>query len=217
MASLRSSHQRRRLAIRFGTLLCLTGGLFSSGVDASTVSLVYDFEPPQFTLGELSPMLAKAASPGSTFRADFGDAAVAGEFGIAALVLNQLFSGNALVDITDPPSALTLSFNQPVTRLRVNFAVEESGRLELISALGSVVADSGPAGGSYEGGELELVAPSGVLAVQLSAFTDNGRPNLWAIDNLRLEVVPEPSAALLLIGAAWLAAGIRRHYSSTAR
>jgi hypothetical protein len=165
------------------------------------VTVIYDFESPQFTTGELTPMLERAPSPGSSFRTDFGEAAIAGAFSISPFVPNVLFTGQSLIGIAEPNAPLRLTFNQPVTRLQLSFAVEQSGRLELISPLGSIVEDSGPAGGPYEGGALVLLAPGGVFAVQLDAFTDDGRPNLWGLDNLRLEVVPEPSASFLAIGA----------------
>ena len=207
MESLRPLDWRIHLpAIRL-FIAFVAGWASLANVGATTV--LYNFEPPQFTEGEVTPMPARAPSPDSSFRTDFGNAAIVGEFAISAFIPNSLFTGQSLINVMEPPSALRLTFNRPVSRLQLAFAVEQSGRLELITSLGSIVQDSRPAGGQYEGGELVLLAPSGVVAVQLSAFTDDGRPNLLAIDNLRLEEIPEPSAGLMVIGMAWVACSRR--------
>ncbi|MGI8603489.1 MAG: hypothetical protein ACR2OZ_10885 [Verrucomicrobiales bacterium] len=179
--------------------------LFLSASEAATV--IYDFSAPGFVAGEVTPRLAKPpASGSSTFRTDFTTSPSAGGFGLQNFEPNNLFLGQALLDIQDPPDVLRMTFNELVDRVQLDFAVVQSGRLQIITPVGNLEQESAPQGGQFEGGTLIFTSPTPFTDIQLLAFNDANARILFAIDDLRLNVVPEPNVCLLVLLAAcqWL-------------
>lgn len=185
--------------------------LFAAAVYATPASaemVLYNFDAPQFRVGERTPLLTRAPNVGlADFRTTFRASSPAGStFEIGMGVLNPLIQGPFLGQAFFPPDFLMLEFNMPVTRVEVNFAILDPGRLELRSPGGQVSQNSAFVGGPFEGGTLRFVSETPFTTLELQAFSRVGAPTLFVIDNLSLEtgpgtVVPEPSSlALLVVG-----------------
>jgi hypothetical protein len=196
----------RRLFCAFVFAVCWTT-LFvgTSRADAFT----YTFESPNFTLGSTIPLLNVAPNIGaSTFRTSFTDTVDANGYQITNLQQNGLISGQSLFAPT-ATSALTLTFNTPVTQLSLVFAINTStsslGFLRLVTPSGTFNQASSNVGGGngFPGGTLTFTTAVPFATATLQGFTSGGTTNTQIdIDNLTLTTpaaaVPEPSTLALL-------------------
>lgn len=177
---------------------------------------IYTFESPEFTNGQTTPLLSIPPNAGpATFLTSFTDLVDANGFLITTVAENALMVGQALLEPT-ATSALTLTFNMPVTALSVNFAVDTgfspAGLLKLVTSSGSATVTGGNVGGSFPGGTLDFITLTPFTTATLQGFTAAGAPTQIEIDNLSLTLaVPEPSTvALFGFGAGFLLVWYRR-------
>jgi hypothetical protein len=209
----------RTLSVGAG-VLCL-GLLCVLGASASRAApIVYSFEAPVFTLGQTTPLLSEppdAAGP-ATFTTAFTDTVDANGYEIVNVPQNGLMVGQALIAPT-ATSALTLTFNTPVTQLSVNFAIDTSvaspGFLRLVTPSGTEDQTASNVGGGngFPGGTLTFTTTTPFTTATLQGFITGGASNTQIeIDDLNLTpAVPEPSTlGLLGVGAAALLAWRRR-------
>ncbi len=200
--------------LRCFRILCLLLFVTSAALSVSADTVTYTFESPQFTVGERTPLLDRAPNSGlSTFRASFISSPDTTAFQISTFQPNVLFSGQMLYDPGFPSESLRLSFNIPIDRVQVNFAVLDPGLLTLTSPDGSTTQSSAVVGGAFQGGTLIFSSAIPFTMFRLDAFTTAGNPNLFAIDNLTMSTVavPEPTTMLLLgTGLAGIAAKVRQ-------
>ena len=201
--------------LRCFRILCLLLFVTSAALSVSADTVTYTFESPQFTVGERTSLLDRAPNSGlTTFRTSFTSSPEANGFQILNFQPNVLFSGQMLYDPSFPNESLRLSFNMPIDRVQVNFAVLEPGRLDLTSPVGSVSQNSAVVGGDFQGGTLIFSSATPFTSFRLDAFGRLGNPNLFAIDNLVLNTaaaIPEPTTMLLLgSGLAGIAAKVRK-------
>ncbi|MDQ3252584.1 MAG: PEP-CTERM sorting domain-containing protein [Acidobacteriota bacterium] len=195
-------------------ILCLLLFFTSATLSVNADTVTYTFEAPQFTSFEPTPLLDRAPNSGlSTFRASFISSPDTTAFQISTFQPNVLFSGQMLYDPGFPIESLRLSFNIPIDRVQVNFAVLDPGLLTLTSPDGSTTQSSAVVGGAFQGGTLIFSSAIPFTMFRLDAFTTAGNPNLFAIDNLTMSTVavPEPTTMLLLgTGLAGIAAKVRQ-------
>jgi len=172
-------------------------------VNADTFT--YTFEAPQFTFGEVTPLVNRAPNVGSaSFQASFVSAA-AGSYTIATFAANPLFSGQSLVSPTIP-NVLTISFNMPVNQVQFAWAQEFPGLIQFSSAAGNQNQNSANVGGPFEGGTFSFSSATPFTSFTLAAFNAAGAPVNLAIDNLTLTTNPVPEPATLLLFGTGLAA-----------
>ena len=187
--------------------------------------IIYSFEAPVFTLGQTTPLLNKppdAAGP-ATFLTSFTDAVDANGYVISNVHNNNLMVGQTLFELT-ATSALTLTFNTPVTQLSVDFAINTGfaapGSLRLVTPSGTVNQVGSNVGGGFPGGTLNFTTATPFTTATLEGFQPGGTvPTQIEIDNLNLTPivtgVPEPSTlGLLAFGSAVLIGWRRKRRTS---
>ena len=181
-------------------LAIIIAGLAAS---APAQTVTYTFEPPQFTAGETTPLLNEAPNIGSSsFLADFVSTPNASGIDINTFAPNSLFSGQDLY-VPSGQETLTISFNQPVNGVQFDFATDTTsgtGELSFSSSAGNATQPSGSQS-PYSGGVFTFNSAVAFTSFQLEGFLD-GSQVPFAIDNLQLTLVPEPTNALALLGTA---------------
>lgn len=204
-------------------LLCalVLGVVLTAPVQAELVT--YNFNAPQFTLNQSTPLLNRAPNIGlNTFLTSFTSAPRTNAFLVGDFQPNPLFSGPALF-APQFPDTLTLAFNMPVDSVRLDFAVIVPGALILTTPVGNLTQSSTNVGGQFEGGSLSFTSVDPFSTLQLRATDQAGAPIVFAIDNMTLNTagdggaIPEPSSLMLfsvgLVSASgfltWLRSGRR--------
>jgi hypothetical protein len=183
---------------RFLRILCLLSFCAFTAFSVNADSVTYTFEPPQFVMNEVTPILNRSPNIGSpAFQASFVSA-LAGGYSILNFQPNPLFSGQTLVSPTTP-SILTISFNMPVNQVQFVWAQEFPGRIDFTSSAGNQSQNSAPVGGLFQGGTFSFSSATSFTSFSLAAFGVTGAPVNLAIDNLTLTSnVPEPTTLVLL-------------------
>jgi len=204
---------------RAASLACIVGfatfGLPAAGM-ANPV-YTYTFETPNFTVGQTTPLLNMAPNIGpTTFLTSFTDPVNTNGFAISSSDNNSLMVNQALLEQT-ATSALTLTFNMPVTSFTVDFAINSvlspAGSLELVTSSGDDTVTAGSVASGFPGGILSFTAVTPFTTATLRGFLASGAPTQIEIDNLALTPAPlaEPSTiALFGVGAAFLFTWRRR-------
>jgi hypothetical protein len=169
----------------------------------------YTFEIPTFAAGSTTPMLNRAPNSGvAGFLASFTSSPTVAGIMVNNFQPNPLLQAQSLFDQDFPGDTLTIVFNQPVASLSFVFATDTSqgdGRLNLTSTSGSVSQNSANVGGSFPGGTFNFAPANPFTSMTLSAFNNANTQTPFAIDNLTLNIVPEPaSLALVVMGLAAL-------------
>ena len=186
------------------TVLLLTLGAGLACAQTAT----YTFDSAQWVLGTSTPLLNMApdsASGLAGFRAGFTASPTAGGLIIGSGPLSVSFSGQYLYQ---PGPAvgdtLTITLNQPIRSVHLDFAQFAPGRFDLTSSAGtaSIIV-------SAQAGILDFQGVNDFTQFSLEAFTSDNSPIPLALDNLVLGV-PEPSALALLGLGTGVVAVLRR-------
>ena len=175
-------------------------------------SATYTFESPTFPTGITTPMPNRAPNSSSVvgFLASFTAAPTANACQVNSFQPNPLIVAQSLFNVAFPADTLTITFNQPVGSLSFNFATDTNqgtGRIQLTSTSGNVSQNSANVGGTYPGGTFNFSPATPFTSISLKGFADAGTTNGVPIDidNLTLNVVPEPaSLGVMVIGVAAL-------------
>src|SRR5215813_3691855 len=139
-------------------------------------SFAYTFESPNFTLGQTTPLLNIAPNVGAaTFRTSFTDTVDPTAYQISNMPVNRLISGPALFAPFATTSALTLTFNTPITQLSLDFAIpippNRGGFLRLVTSSGSLDQVSSTDGSDlFPGGTLTFSAATPFSSATLQGF-----------------------------------------------
>jgi hypothetical protein len=186
---------------------------FAPALDAAMV--VYSFDAPRFSANQTTPLLDRLPNSGSsTFEIDFVTTPTTAGFGILQIPQDiALFSGQIFIDRELPADVLTMTFNQFVDRIEFDFAIAEAGRLALDTPAGKASQNSAPLGGqgAPDGGTVVFSSTTPFNSARLEAFSNANVRTLFAIENLTLNVIPEPVTSLFVIfGVCGMAAGSRR-------
>jgi hypothetical protein len=172
--------------------------LLATSASATTVMFTFD----SFVALQTTPLLNCSPDVGpSSFQASFTSSPNATAFFIDSLLVNPSFSGYNLMD-EGPPNTfdtLTVTLNQPIDRVQLDFALFVPGYLELDSSAGTAYASTGDS----QAGSLSFQSDTGFTEFSLRGFDNNNEGILLAIDNLSLTptTVPEPATAWLLLTA----------------
>lgn len=194
--------------MRFFPSVILFAIVLVSQTPAGAATVTYTFESPVFSLGQTTPLLNKSPNIGSpSFLASFNSSPAGNGFSIGNNP--NLFNGLSLMDPGSPaaPDVLTITLNSPINGVQLDFALFQSGRLDLNSAVGGVSALTGP---GLQVGVLTFTSGIPFTQFTLAGFSAPNTPVLLAIDNLVL-TVPEPST-LALIGTGIFAALFRKRF-----
>jgi hypothetical protein len=182
----------------FRVCCLLLFSLSAYSVNADTVT--YTFESPVFFPNEIVPLLNRAPNSGSdAFRASFTSTGMpTGPFRIAS-VPHPAFTGQSLFNPTNP-SSLTISFNMPVNQVQFTLGLAVAGVLTLTSPVGTISQNSALLGPNFHGGTLVFSSSIPFTMFQLEAFNLAAMPAsiLFGVDNLTVNVVPEPATILLV-------------------
>jgi hypothetical protein len=178
---------------------------------ASATPVTYNFEAPNFTGGQLTPLVNVAPNIGpGTFLTTFAGSPTGNGFGVAAGFPSPLFSGQFLVELGGAVAdTLLLTFNTPIFYLQVDFglnvlAAAPAGSLSLVTPVGSTSQVSAAVGGPFQGGTLSFSSAVPFVTAQLSAFNAAGLQVFYAIDDLVLDAevvapIPEPVTSVLVL------------------
>jgi hypothetical protein len=188
------------------TLLPLSSCTFAlvlSAVLAQAQTAIYTFDSPKWVLNSTTPFLNMTPDGGSPpvgFAASFASSPTAAAFAIWTFAINPSFSGNNLGQPGNPPGdVLTITLNQPISGVHLDFEQFAPGYLALTSLVGGVNATT-----ATQIGNLDFQPGASFTQFTLASYNTSGGPIPLAIDNLVL-TIPEPSAmALAGLGAACL-------------
>ncbi|MCM3903040.1 MAG: PEP-CTERM sorting domain-containing protein [Pyrinomonadaceae bacterium] len=185
---------------RLTRVLCLLTFCALTAFTVHAETFTYTFEAPQFTAGQVTPLLNRSPNIGSaSFQASFVSD-VAGLHQILNFEPNPLFSGQSLLSPTIP-NVLTISFNMPVNQVQFVWAQESPGAMAFAGAAGDQAQDSANLGGLFEGGTFVFSSATSFTSFRIAAFSADLNFTNFAIDNLTLTTpseVPEPTTLLLL-------------------
>jgi hypothetical protein len=186
---------------------------------AHATPVTYTFEPPNFTLGQMTTLANVAPNIGSpAFLTSFAASPTANGFSIVggAMPPIPIFSGQFLVDTGGAIDTLLLTFNTPILFLQVDFLLNASvttppSLLSLVTPVGSTSQPGANVGGPLQGGTLIFSSAVPFVSAQLAAFNAAGAPIFFGIDDLVLDTevvtaVPEPVTGVLLLSGLGLLA-----------
>jgi hypothetical protein len=129
---------------------------------AHATPVTYTFEPPNFTLGQMTTLANVAPNIGPpAFLTSFAASPTANGFSIVggATPPIPIFSGQFLVDTGGAIDTLLLTFNTPIFSLQVDFLLNASvttppSLLSLVTPVGSTSQPGANVGGPLQGGTL---------------------------------------------------------------
>lgn len=201
-----------RFIKRFVPYAAVLGLLVGASGQVRAETIVYTFEPPRFTPLQFTPLLNVAPNSGpSTVLASFTSAPNPFAFQVAPFLANGLFSGNSLVEpLGVTGNTLSIALNQPAIAVALVFATNGPGSLQLTSPVGGTTVTSTPqsGGAGFPGGTLSFSSATPFSTFSLAALPPaGGRLPEFAIDNLTLTPIPEPSTLVMGVTGALIGLG----------
>lgn len=161
---------------------------------------MYTFESAVFVPAETTPILNRPPQPGpASFLASFTAAASANLFEIANWFQSSPISGFSIVaKAAMPLSPLTVTVSTPINAVWLGFYMLPAGRLDFTSASGTTSAFTGA--GSPKG-SLFFSSATPFSQFTIEAFDHYGAngPLPFGVDNLQMQLVPEPAATSLIV------------------
>ncbi len=202
----------------------LTAILLLALAARAPAQVLYTFEAPNFTAGAATPLLNVAPNSGpATFRASFTSAPTANGFSVDG-VTPPPFTGQYFIDLASPADALTVQFSGLVTEVNLSFLINvplasPPGSLRAVTPAGTFSQAGGNVGHNFvQGGTLSFSVPGGISSMTLAGFDAGNVPTFFAMDDLALTPIPEPSSlALAGVALAGAACRWRRPASSSSR
>jgi PEP-CTERM motif len=181
--------------IRLSFSLVLLVAFSSRFSNAETVT--YSFEPPQLVFGQSTPLFNIVPDVGpSSFLASF-TAPTGGSCSINNFRANPSFTGQNLLDPAYPGATLRVTLNTPITDVQLDFELAvSSGHLQFQCFSGTTNFNAIP---STQYGSLVFHSPVPFTQFDLSGFNSSNTGTFFAIDNLVMTFVPEPSTFSLFI------------------